>query len=104
MLKSLLTSVTFALSVAAVNPLVTLDYTSYQGTAFPGGISQWLGVRYAAPPVGDLRFAAPIDPPANQTVQVADKVSQTKRDGSDVTDRTTAWSYLLGHQPEPHSD
>lgn len=74
MWKSLLASVTFAISVAAVDPLVTLDYTSYQGTAFSGGLSQWLGMRFASPPIGDLRFAAPVDPPVNKTVQVADKV------------------------------
>jgi hypothetical protein len=61
--------------VLSVDPLVTLDYTSYQGTALPNGISQWLGVRYAAPPLGSLRFSAPQDPVANSTVQIADHVS-----------------------------
>ena len=56
---------------AAVDPLVSLDYTSYRGTANLGGVSQWLGIRYAAPPVGDLRFAAPADPPSNATEQAA---------------------------------
>lgn len=60
--------------VAAVDPLVKLNYTSYEGTALANGISQWLGLRYAAPPVGDLRFAAPQDPPVNSTTQIADKV------------------------------
>ena len=55
----------------AVDPLVDLEYIKYQGTANAGGISQWLGIRYAAPPVGDLRFAAPEDPPSNDTVQDA---------------------------------
>ncbi|ORY18223.1 carboxylesterase [Clohesyomyces aquaticus] len=48
----------------AVSPLVDLSYTKIQGTALSSGVTQWLGVRYAAPPVGTLRFAAPIDPPA----------------------------------------
>lgn len=56
---------------ASVDPLVDLSYTSYQGVANPGGISQWLGIRYAAPPIGDLRFATPQDPPNNATVQSA---------------------------------
>ena len=60
--------------VLAVDPVVELGYTSYQGTALSNGISQWLGIRYAAPPLGQLRFAAPQDPPANDTLQIADQV------------------------------
>ena len=63
-----------SLSVLAVNPLVALNYTSYQGTALPGGVTQWLGMRFAAPPVDDLRFAAPVNPVANATIQMADQV------------------------------
>lgn len=63
-----------ALHVHAVAPLVNVNYTSYLGTALPGGITQWLGMRYAAPPLGNLRFAAPADPVANSTTQVANKV------------------------------
>ncbi|KAH7063174.1 Alpha/Beta hydrolase protein [Macrophomina phaseolina] len=50
-----------ALSVAAVDPLVRLSYASYHGTPLRSGITQWMGIPYAAPPVGDLRFAAPVD-------------------------------------------
>ena len=64
----------FVCFVAAVNPLVDLGYTKYLGTAIPAGITQWLGIRYAAPPVGDLRFRAPADPPASDTTQVANQV------------------------------
>lgn len=49
-------------NVLAVSPLVKLDYSTYQGETLPNGVSQWLGMRYAAPPVGDLRFSAPEDP------------------------------------------
>lgn len=62
-------------AASAVDPTVQLNYTTYQGTALPGGITQWLGIRYAAPPLGDLRFAAPQDPVVNDTVQIADAVS-----------------------------
>jgi hypothetical protein len=58
-------------SVRAVSPLVHLGYSSYQGTSLPNGITQWLGLRYAAPPVGDLRFAAPRDPFSTEGVQAA---------------------------------
>ena len=67
----------FSLLVAlseCVDPLVKLDYSTYEGTALPNGISQWLGLRYAAPPLGDLRFAAPQDPIATDGVQPADRV------------------------------
>jgi len=60
--------------VFSVNPLVKLDYTSYQGTSLPNGISQWLGIRYAAPPLGNLRFSSPQDPPKNSSIQMADRV------------------------------
>jgi carboxylesterase type B len=69
----LLTNIAFA-----VESLVKLDYTSYNGTALPNGISQWLGVRFAAPPVGDLRFAAPQNPVQNSTVQQAKEVSKNR--------------------------
>lgn len=45
----------------AQRPLVDLGYSTYQGRV-SAGIAQWLGIRYAAPPVGSLRFAAPQDP------------------------------------------
>ncbi|CAK4033375.1 Hypothetical predicted protein [Lecanosticta acicola] len=59
--------------VAAVSPLVKLDYASYQGTALPNNVSQWLGIRYASPPTGDLRFAAPVDPKNQTGIQQANK-------------------------------
>ncbi|KLU82420.1 para-nitrobenzyl esterase [Magnaporthiopsis poae ATCC 64411] len=60
--------------VGAVDPLVDLGYTKVQGVAEAGGATRWLGVRYAAPPLGVLRFAAPTDPPStNGTVEDASK-------------------------------
>ena len=61
--------------VTALDSLVDVGYTKYLGTALPNGISQWLGIRYAAPPVDNRRFRAPEDPPTNSSVQVADTVS-----------------------------
>jgi len=61
----------------AVAPLVDLGYTRLQGVSQQSGVTQWLGVRYAAPPVGELRFSAPIDPPA--TEQVVDATQVKKR-------------------------
>jgi len=35
------------ISVVAVDPIVDLSYSKYEGTALPGGVTQWLGIRYA---------------------------------------------------------
>ncbi|RDW58233.1 carboxylic ester hydrolase-11 [Coleophoma cylindrospora] len=55
------------------NPIVDLNYTRYRGTSLPNGINQWLGMRYAAPPLGNLRFRKPQDPLINDTLQIADQ-------------------------------
>ncbi|TVY42441.1 Lipase, partial [Lachnellula occidentalis] len=57
---------------ADVDLVVDLDYAKYEGVKQDDGISHWLGIRYAAPPVGDLRFRAPQTPCTNQTLQKAD--------------------------------
>lgn len=62
-------------TVGAVKPLVDVTYSKYEGVSLENGITQWLGVRYAAPPVGNLRFAAPVDPVENKTTIVANTVS-----------------------------
>lgn len=53
---------------------VDLGYSKYQGATADNGVTQWFGIRYAAPPVGDLRFRAPADPLTNDTLQIADTV------------------------------
>lgn len=58
-------------AASAVSPLVRLQYASYEGTALANGVTQWLGLRYAAPPLGDLRFAAPQDPKPEYGIQQA---------------------------------
>lgn len=62
---------------AAVTDTVDLGYAKYEGTSNPNGVSQWFGIRYAQPPLGNLRFRAPADPLPlpNATVQVANSVS-----------------------------
>ena len=70
----LISSAAIPLAVSAVSPVVYLNYTTYRGIAFSNGITQWLGIRYAAPPVGDLRFREPQNPqpdyPMPETVTV----------------------------------
>lgn len=55
---------------------VDLGYATYRGVnSSDTGISQWLGMRYAAPPLGNLRFRAAQDPPNTSGVQLANIVS-----------------------------
>lgn len=70
---------TFTVSAIAtystrLSTVVNLGYSKYQGVAQQNGITSWLGIRFAAPPVGNLRFRAPRDPLVNKTLQNADKV------------------------------
>ncbi|QSZ30354.1 hypothetical protein DSL72_004877 [Monilinia vaccinii-corymbosi] len=51
--------------------LVDLGYAKYQGTLLSSGITQYLGMRYASPPLGDLRFRAPQPPQSSSGVQDA---------------------------------
>ncbi|RDL42236.1 uncharacterized protein BP5553_02215 [Venustampulla echinocandica] len=60
-------------AIEAVSPVVDLSYSKYEGTELPNGVSQWLGIRYAAPPLGNLRFAAPTTPLTTTAIQKADK-------------------------------
>ncbi|EXJ94810.1 cholinesterase [Capronia coronata CBS 617.96] len=60
-------------TVVALQPIVKLDYASYRGVRLADGVTQWLGMRYTAAPVGDLRFAAPQDPATVRRIQAADK-------------------------------
>ena len=69
----LVCSVAVLQTVLAISPLVELNYTSYRGTTLSNGVTQWLGIRYAAPPLGELRFRAPQDPlPGDGSVVAAD--------------------------------
>ncbi|EEP76640.1 conserved hypothetical protein [Uncinocarpus reesii 1704] len=48
-----------------------LGYAKYQGVRDPHGVTSWYGMRYAAPPIGELRFAAPQDPGKVDGIQLA---------------------------------
>lgn len=58
---------------------VDLNYTTYEGLRWSNGVNSFLGVRYAAPPLRDLRWRAPVEPPHSQagTVEEAKTVSQS---------------------------
>ncbi|EXJ88813.1 cholinesterase [Capronia epimyces CBS 606.96] len=74
-------------AVAAVQPTVKLGYASYQGVKHSKGITQWLGMRYAAAPVGELRFAAPQDPPTVAGILAAGKHGHTCLGTGESSDR-----------------
>ncbi|TGO25379.1 hypothetical protein BPAE_0081g00120 [Botrytis paeoniae] len=57
----------------SINTTVDLGYSKYLGTNNGNGVTQWLGLRYAAAPLGDLRFRAPQSPAVNDTLQIANK-------------------------------
>ncbi|GKZ24325.1 hypothetical protein AbraIFM66951_011152 [Aspergillus brasiliensis] len=52
-------------------PVIDLDYAKYQGVRLEAGVDEFLGMRYASPPIGDRRFRAPQDPSKNDTLQSA---------------------------------
>ena len=65
---------TQALAQAAPQPTANLGYSQYAGTFLSSGVSQFLGLRFAKPPTGDLRFAAPQPPESTDGVLQATEV------------------------------
>ncbi|KAM0316902.1 hypothetical protein ACHAPQ_011180 [Fusarium lateritium] len=57
----------------AVSPTVNLGYSRYKGKDLGNGVSEWLAMRFAAPPLKDLRFEPPQDPIRTRAVQDATK-------------------------------
>jgi hypothetical protein len=53
---------------------VDLVYGRYAGSRLGNGVNQFLGMRYAAAPLGDLRWRAPQDPPVESGLHDANTV------------------------------
>lgn len=64
----------FVMGTSAADNVKQLDYASYRGYDQGDGVSYWKGIRFAAAPVGELRFAGPQDPPATRDIQDATAV------------------------------
>lgn len=57
-------------------PTVDLGYATYRGIRHEeSGVDEYLGMRYAQPPLGALRFRAPQDPLPEAEIQDATSVS-----------------------------
>jgi hypothetical protein len=54
------------LTPAPPGPIVKLSYGSYQGKT-DQGVSSFLGIPFARPPIGNLRFRHAVVPPASVT-------------------------------------
>jgi carboxylesterase type B len=61
----------------ATSATVDLGYARYQGSALQAGVNQFLGIQYATPPLGDLRWRAPQGPPVKRKLQQADAFKPT---------------------------
>lgn len=79
-LQHILNTALLASTAAAVPAQVDLGYASYVGAALSNGLTQWQGMRYAAAPVGDLRFMPPQDPPHSDKPQLAHTVGCLRLD------------------------
>lgn len=80
-----------ACAVAAVQETVDLGYRKYRGHQLSNGLTEWLGIQYAAPPVGNLRWAAPQNPEVRDIVEDADEV----RPRSTIVDNSNGCSTRL---------
>ncbi|KAJ7505620.1 Alpha/Beta hydrolase protein [Mycena galericulata] len=65
-LQTVVAAAAVSCAFAQSAPVINLGYAQYQGTVSAANISHFLGIRYAAAPLGDLRFRAP-QPPATVT-------------------------------------
>jgi hypothetical protein len=97
--------------VAAVSPQAKLDYATYVGTSLAAGVNQFLGMRFASPPLGNRRWRAPADPMAEPSPVQAFAVRQNRHfspssplltNSADSTVRFATTSELPSIQQQPH--
>lgn len=59
MMRRFLAAIALALGTPALAAPLTVDGGAIEGTDLPSGVSAWLGVPFAAPPLRDLRWKPP---------------------------------------------
>ncbi|KAI2117673.1 hypothetical protein LOZ42_002436 [Ophidiomyces ophidiicola] len=74
-----------------------IGYARYKGTTDRHGVASWLGMRFAAPPLGALRFAAPQDPVKESAVQPANDYQKACLSTSRTANRLEAEDCLFLH-------
>jgi hypothetical protein len=72
------------------SPSVDLGYSKYRGVRLPGGVDQFLGMRYAQAPVGERRFRAPREPENSYEEKDASQVSYVLKNV--VTSNIETWT------------
>ena len=63
---------------------VDLGYARYAGMQVNSDVLAFLGMRYAAPPMGELRWRAPVEPPSINSTQDANTVRFAIRGGTEM--------------------
>lgn len=81
------------LQMSLEGPTVDLNYTTYVGTSRKSGINVFLGMRYAEPPLGELRWRAPIEPSG----KIDGRVATAKAVGCSLG----FYASLYGHRERP---
>lgn len=71
----------------ALSTKVELDYATYVGTRLSNEVDEFIGIRYAEAPLGDLRFRAPQLPKQQPDLQRATSVSCNLRSQIFTTNR-----------------
>lgn len=88
-------------------PTINLGYATYEGKRLVAGVDEYLGMRYAQPPLGKLRFRAPQDPSTVSGIQPANKVSCTLLERCSVlVDGVDSFnqSVLVSTRPRMHQE
>lgn len=79
--------------------VVDLGYSRYQGVALGNGVDEYLGMRYAKPPLNELRFRGPQDP--EQTDGVVDATAVSSRQSARIGTGSAARARLTGSSLDP---